>query len=1036
MIPRLLNQAMHHRTLVLGCVLTVIILGGWSFSVMQIDAYPDISSQMVQIITVYPGRAPEEVERQVTVPVEIEMRNVPKVVTIRSRTIFGLSVVQLTFEEGVESYWARQRVQEKLANVGLPAGASAELGPLATAYGEILRYELQSDGRYDLTELRSINDWLVIPQLLRAPGVADVTNFGGYEKQYAVLLNPRQLQRFGLSLNDVVDALQTNNESAGGSVLSRGSMSFVIRGKGALRDVAEIGNIFVKSFGGTPIYVRDVADVEVDSKIPSGILGKDDNDQTIEGIVLMRRGENTSHTLENVKKTIAELNQVDLPEGVKAVPFYDRSMLVESTLHTVGHSVFLGILLVTLILLFFLGRPSMALIVALTIPFSLLFALVMMNAFDIPIGLLSIGAIDFGIIVDGSVIMAENIAHRLDEAGRRKDQTGTAKNVLLAALQMERPVFFSILMIVGAFLPLLTLTHIEGLLFRPMALTILFALCGAMLYALFVVPALASLLFKKGYRDWESPFFTWIYPRYAAVLQVLLRRRWQSVGAAIAMLLAVLGAVLPRLGTEFLPYMDEGVAWVRANFPEGTSLQQSAKFGKRLREIAAEFPDIKFIVVQAGRSDSGTDPFPPSRLEILISPKPREEWTRFKRKQDLLTALGDRFRSEFPTTRFNFTQPIIDSVTEDANGTSANLAVEFSGADSDVLLSLARKTQALLKTVRGAVDVSIEQEGPQPQLVISPDRSLCARYNVNVEEVTELIDVAIGGAPVGMLYEGERRIDIVARFAREALRSPAAIGRLPVYNAAGIPIPLAQVANIEIIDGQTLIARADGRRRLTVRTDIVGRDQGGFVADAQQKFNREIKVPDGYRAAWLGMFENLQRATRHFKILVPSSIALIFMLMLVTFGSLRAALPLLLAIPFAFIGGLLALYCRSMNLNVSSGVGFAAVFGVSIMNGVLMVRNITELRLAGTPMEPAILQGSVRCIRPIFIASSVAILGLVPASLATGLGSDVQRPLATVIVWGLFSATVMTVLLVPVLYRLFQPRVSPPSPEENELDTV
>lgn len=1036
MVPQLMRQAMHYRLAILVLTILVIVAGLWSFSRMQIDAYPDISAQMVQVITTYPGRAPEEVERQVTVPVEIEMRNVPRVETIRSRTIFGLSVVQMIFEEGVEAYWARQRVQEKLGNIELPDGASAQLGPLATAYGEILRYELVSDGRYDLTELRSLNDWLVIPHLLRAAGVADVSNFGGFEKQYAVLMNPAQLQRFGLSLNDVVEAVQSNNESAGGSVLSRGSMSFVIRGRGALQDISEIGNIFIKTFGGTPIYVHDVADIEVDAKVPSGILSKDLKNETIEGIVLMRRGENTSDVLEHVKTVIDELNAVDLPEGVSVQPFYDRSQLVENTLHTVGHSVLLGISLVTFVLLFFLGRPSLALLVALTIPFSLLFALVLMNAFGIPIGLLSIGAIDFGIIVDGSVIMAENIAHRLHHAGKKNNPNSTVKTVLAAALAVERPVFFSILMIVGAFLPLLTLTHIEGLLFRPMALTILFALFGAMLFAIFVVPVLSSLLFKNGYRDWENPLLTWLYPRYSALLTYLLKYRWQAVGAAAGLLVGVLLLIIPRLGTEFLPYMDEGVIWVRANYPEGTSLQQTSKFGQRLREIALKLPDIAFIVVQAGRGDSGTDPYPPSRIEMLISPKPRDQWVQFHRKQELVAALGADFRAEFPTTRFNFTQPIIDSVTEDANGTSANLAVEFSGADSTVLLNLARKTQALLSKVPGAVDVSIEQEGPQPQLVIKPDRALCARYNVNVEDVTKLINVAIGGEPIGNLFEGERRIDIVARFDKKHLRSPAAIGRLPVYNTEGIPIPLAQVAHIDIIDGQTLIARGDGRRRLTVRTDIVNRDQGGFVAEAQQLFKQTITVPVGYRVAWLGMFENLERAAQHFKILVPASISVIFALLLVTFGSLRASLTLLLAIPFAFIGGAAALYLRDMNLNVSSGVGFAAVFGVSIMNGVLIVRTITDLRLAGMPMEEAIVQGSMRCIRPILVASLVAILGLVPASLATGLGSDVQRPLATVIVWGLFSATLMTVLLIPVLYRLFNPAVNRPIAEDDMTESA
>ena len=474
-------------------------------------------------------------------------------------------------------------------------------------------------------------------------------------------------------------------------------------------------------------------------------------------------------------------------------------------------------------------------------------------------------------------------------------------------------------MIVGAFLPLLTLTHIEGLLFRPMALTILFALFGAMLFAIFVVPVLSSLLYKKGYRDWENPILTWLYPHYSTLLVILLKYRWQAVGGATAMLVSVLLLIVPRLGTEFLPYMDEGVIWVRANYPEGTSLQQTSKFGQRLREIALEFPDISFIVVQAGRSDSGTDPYPPSRIEMLIGPKPRDQWVQFHRKQELVAALGSRFRSEFPTTRFNFTQPIIDSVTEDANGTSANLAVEFSGSDSNVLLNLARKTQTLLSKVPGAVDVSIEQEGPQPQLVIKPDRALCARYNVNVEDVTQLIDVAIGGSPIGNLFEGERRIDIVARFDKAHLRSPAAIGRLPVYNAEGIPIPLAQVAHIDIIDGQTMIARDNGRRRLTVRTDIVGRDQGGFVAEAQRLFNQNISVPEGYRVAWLGMFENLERAAQHFKILVPASIAVIFVLLLITFGSLRASL--------ALAAGYSICICGRCNSSLFAGHEFKRILG-------------------------------------------------------------------------------------------------------------
>jgi cobalt-zinc-cadmium resistance protein CzcA len=1035
MIPALIRAALRYRWGILISAAAIMVLGLWSFTQMEIDAYPDISAQMVQVITTYPGRAPEEVERQITIPVEIAMRNVPKVETIRSRTIFGLSVVQLIFEEGTESYWARQRVQEKLSGLDLPMGAATELGPLATAYGEVLRYELVSDGRYDLMKLRTLNDWVVIPHLLRASGVAEVANFGGYAKQHAVLLDPAQLLRFGLSLNDVVDAIQTNNASAGGSVLSRGSMSFVIRGRGVLQNEAEIGSIFIKSIGGTPIYVRDVAEVRLDSKVPTGIFSKNLTDESVEGIVLLRKGENPSEVLARAQAAVDELNAEGLPEGVRVVPFYDRTQLIESTLHTVGHSVLFGIGLVILVLLAFLGRPSLAALVALTIPFSLLFALVLMYGVGIPIGLLSIGAIDFGIIVDGVVIIAENIARRLDEAGHEPahEQPSIAQIVLAATLEVERPVFFSLLMILSAFLPLLTLTHIEGLLFRPMALTITFALAGAALFALFVVPVLATILFRKGYREWENPVLVWLSIHYATLLSWLMRHRWLAVGSAAGLLISLLTLILPRLGTEFLPYMDEGVIWVRANFPEGTSLQQTSLFGRRLREVALEFSDIQFATAQAGRSDSGTDPFPPSRLEMMVGPKPHDMWVQFQRKQELLAALGARFRNEFPTTRFNFTQPIIDSVTEDTNGTSANMAIEFSGADLDTLLELARRAEVLLKQVPGAVDVYVEQEGPQPQLIIQPDRSLCARYNVRIEDVTHLIDTAIGGAPIGTLFEGERRFDIVSRFAPEYLRSPQAIGRLPVYNPDGIPIPLSQVAWIKIVDGQTLIARADGRRHLTVRSDIIGRDQGSFVADAQRLFEQEMKIPPGYHVTWLGMFENLERAGKHFKLLVPATIVIIYLLLLAMFASQRAALILLLAIPFAFVGGAIALYLRGMNLNAPSGVGFAAVFGVSIMNGVLIVRTITDLRLKGKLLEEAILGGAVRCLRPILIASLVAILGLVPASLATGLGSDVQRPLATVIVWGLFSATVMTLLLVPVLYRLFAPRL--PMLETQQLTT-
>jgi cobalt-zinc-cadmium resistance protein CzcA len=1035
MIPAIIRAALRHRWIVLAATAFVIGLGVWAFYHQQIDAYPDISGQMVQVITTYAGRAPEEVEQQVTIPIEIAMRNVPRVDVIRSRTIFGLSIVQVMFEEGTENYWARQRVQEKLTGVTLPDGVTPTLGPLATAYGEIYRYELVSDGTHDLMELRTLNDWVVIPRLLRCPGIADVSNFGGYLKQYTVTFNPEQLQRYDLALSAVIDAIKTNNASAGGSVVPRGSMSFVIRGKGTLKDESEIGNVFIKSVTGTPVYLRDVATVSLDSPVPSGIFSKDRTDESVEGIVLLRRGENPSQALAEVKKAVEELNSGELPSGVLVVPYYDRTFLVDSTLETVAHSVLLGITLVVLVLLLFLGRPAMALLVALTIPFSLLVALVLMYFTGIPIGLLSVGAIDFGIIVDGAVIMAENIAHRLGSADRERSRQSVAKTVLAAALEVERPVFFSILMIVGAYLPLLSLTSIEGLLFRPMALTLVFALVGALFFALLVVPVLATFLFRRGYREWENPLLRRFRPLYALILRGVLRARWLVAAGAVSLVALVFAYVLPKLGTEFLPYMDEGVIWVRANFPEGTSLTQTADFGKHIRQVALAFPEVQLIAVQSGRNDSGTDPFPPSRMEMMIVPKPRDEWKQFKTKQELVADLGERLREEFPTTRFNFTQPIIDSVTEDTNGTSANLAVEFSGPSSDELLRLARETVELLRQIPGALDVNIEQEGPQPQLVIQPDRALCARYNVRIEDVNRLINTALGGEPIGTLYEGERRFDIVAKFDRSYLSSPQAVGRLPVHTMDGTPVPLSQVAKIEIVDGQTLIARENSRRRLTVRCDIVGRDQGGFVAEAKDRFEGAIIVPNGYRVSWLGMYANLERARTHFLILIPITIAVIYGLLWVTFNSQRAALLVLLAVPFACIGGVLALYIRGMHLNMSSAVGFTALFGVAIMDGVLMVRWITTLRVQGHAMEDAIVQGAMERLRPILMTSIVAIFGLLPASLATGLGSDVQRPLATVIVWGLLSSTTLTLFVVPVFYRILSPGLPEAKPTEAEMDS-
>ncbi|MBI1831879.1 MAG: efflux RND transporter permease subunit [Planctomycetes bacterium] len=1020
MIEPLIHWAFRFRWLVLLCAILIAGLGAWVFRHMKIEAYPDISSVSVTIITQYPGRAPEEVERQVTVPIELAMANCPQVETIRSRTIFGLSVIQMTFEDGTEGYWARQRVQERLTQVDLPKTAATGLAPYISSAGEVCRYEVRSDGTRDIMDLRTLHDWVVIPRLLRTPGVGDVANFGGDAKQFVINVKPNDLKRFGLAFTDVVEAVRSNNATSGGSFITRGNMSFVVRGRGAVKDPKEIGDIFVKSLSGTPVKVHHLADVRVAPKIPTGYFGKNDRKHTIEGLVVIRKGENPSVVLDKVKEAIDELNKHELPEGVKLELFYDRSTLITTTFETVAHSVGVGIGLVVLVLLFFLGSPRLAALVAVTIPFSLLFALVLMFATNIPIGLLSIGAIDFGIIVDGAVIMAENIARRLGHFQNYTTPKEVRRVILKAALEVQRPVFFAVLMIIFVHLPLLTLVRIEGLLFRPMAITIVCALIGCLLFAIFVVPVLATFLFPRGLEEWENPLMRIGKPIYVGAVSLLTQWRWIVTPVVFVLLGGVIVWVSQRLGTEFLPYMDEGALAMRATFPEGTSLVQTSKYADEIRKIVAEFGDVETVTSRSGRADNGLDPFPPNRTEYQIHPKPQAKWTEFRIKREFIEAIRKRLHAEFPTTRFVFSQPIIDNVTEETNGTSADMAVEFSGKDARVLLKLARQTVDLLKTVPGAVDVAIEQEGPASQLVIDPQRDWCARYNVRVEDVNTLVNTALGGDPVGVLYEGERVFEIAVKYDRMQTQSKESIERIPVFRQDGTDVPLGQVAKVYFKEGETLIAREGSRRRITVRCDIVGRDQGGFVAEAQRRFADEIEkdVPTGYRVSWIGMFENLDRARKHFMIVGPVTVLLIFLMLIVTLGSLRAALAVFCSLPFAFVGGAVAIYARGMNLNVSVGVGFAALFGVAIMNGVLMVQRITTLRTQGMDIDQAIREGAGELLRPILMASLVAMLGLLPASLADGLGSDVQRPLATVIVWGLFTSTAMTLFMVPVLYRL------------------
>ncbi|MCS7079287.1 MAG: CusA/CzcA family heavy metal efflux RND transporter [Chloracidobacterium sp.] len=1022
------NLALRHRPAVLAIALLLVGAGVWAFQNLKVEAYPDISDTGVVVITQFPGNAAEEVEQQVTIPIERALNNTPKVIGRRSRTIFGLSVVELTFEDGVDDYFARQLVLERLRDAELPEGVQPGLGPLTSGIGEMYRYRLDGP-RLSEMKLREIQDWVVLPRLLQVPGVADVATFGGLVKTYLVELDPLKLEKFALTAKQVADAISANNRNAGGGVVDNQQQSLVVRGVGLVRSRQDIERIVIGAFNGVPLFVRDVAQVSVAPALQTGVFGYNDVSGGVEGIVLLRRWENPSDTLAALKEAIAELNAQLAPQGVQLVTVYDRGELVANTLRTVSRTLIEGLIIVMLVLFFFLGDVRAALLTAVTIPLSLLFAFLCLKLVGIPANLLSLGALDFGIIVDGTLVMVEHIVHWLvGDADRRRSVFETVRR---AALGIERPVFFSLVILICAYLPLFTMERVEYRLFGPMAFTVCSALLGALILSLTLTPVLASYWFARGARAWENPAVEWLRRGYAAALKATLARPRLTLAVAAAVVAAGLGIGM-RLGTEFLPQLDEGVIWIRANLPPGISLTESARTASRMRDIIREFPEVSLVISQSGRNDDGTDPFGPNRNELLVNLHPYETWRSGRTKAQLVAEMSQRLEAAIPGATFNFTQPIIDTSTEMATGSSADLAVIIRGPDLKQLRALAKDALDVIRRVPGAADSSIEQEADQPQLRLRINREEVARYGVNVADVQDLIELAIGGRTVGAVFEGERRFDIVARYLPDARANAATIGKLLVPTADGGRVPLAQLAEIAVVDGASIIARRENQRQITVRTNIRGRDQGGFVAEAQKAFAKSIALPEGYTVEWGGQFENLTRARARLTIVLPVTLAIIFGLLFLTFGRARDALIVLASVPFALVGGLVALWLRNINLSVSAAVGFISLFGVAVMSGVLVVSEINRLREAeGLAMDDAVFTGACNQMRPVLMMLIVALLGMIPAARAVGIGSDVQRPLATVVVGGLFSALVLTLLALPSLYVVVAgKRRTAPSPLE------
>lgn len=1016
MIEHLVSFCLHRRWLVLAMVLCLSLYGVYAWTQLAVEAYPDIADVTSQVITTYPGHAAEEVEQQITIPLERELSGIPGLQVMRSKSTFGLSLIVLVFRDGVESYWSRQRIQERIGGVTLPDGASAGLDPLTSPTGEFYRYTLESTVRGPRA-LKELQEWVVKPKIKQVFGVADVTSFGGETSQFEVLLDPAKLAQYNLTLRRVIEAVEANNTNAGGSVLVHGQQGFVVRGLGSIRSPEELALIVITEKDGVPILLRELGHVGMGVIERVGILGKDANDDAVQGIVVLLKGENPSRVLDDLHVAVDELNAKILPQDVKVVPYLDRTWLVNDTIKTVARTLLEGMGLVTLVLILFLGSLRGALLVALTIPFSLLFAFVLMHLTGIPANLLSLGAIDFGIIVDSAIVLMEVILRRREQ---HSDSALTEEAARAAALEVARPKFFATLIIIASYLPLFAFERVESKLFTPMAFTIGYALLGGLLFALVAVPALAYLTYRKPGRVWHNPAFEWLQARYETLLTGVMARPRRALSYGIGA--AVLGIVLgTTVGREFLPYLDEGSIWVQVQMPPGISLPKAIEISREFRKAVREFPETSYVVTQLGRNDDGTDPWTPSHIECSVGLKPYSEWGGDK--QELIRRMDARLK-QIPGISVGFSQPMIDGVNDKIAGAHSDLVVKIYGDDIAETRRIAGEVAGVIAAVPGAVDVAIDQEPPLPQLQIAVDRLAAARFGINVADIAELIEAGIGGKAVSQVFLGDRVYDVSVRYEGGARSSPEAIGNLTLLSASGARIPLAQIATIKLGSGESTITREMNRRHLTVKLNLRDRDLASFLAEAQRTIAAQVKFdPAHIDIDWGGQFENQRRAQARLAVVMPLALGVIFLLLYAGFGVARYAAVILITVPLALVGGFAALHLRGMTLNVSSAVGFIALFGVAVQYGVIMIANINRLRTDGHDLEQAILQGARERLRPVLMTALVATLGLLPAALTYSIGSDVQRPLATVIVGGLITATALTLFVLPAAYYIMERRI-------------
>jgi cobalt-zinc-cadmium resistance protein CzcA len=1015
MIDQLVGFCLHRRVAVIIVTALLLGFGVYAWETLSVEAYPELGDVAAQVTTQMPGLAAEEVEQLITVPLERQLNGTPGLFLMRSTSTFGLSLITVLFRDGYEDYWARQRLLERINQTVLPPGAAPSLDPVAGPGGEIFRYTLESDTR-NLQELSEIQRWIVIPAIKSVPGVVEDTNFGGFTTEYQLDLDPKQLVHYSLGITDVINAINSNNTNAGGGRVSRGDQSYVIRGVGLLHTLEDIGSIVVTQFNGTPVLVRDLGKTTLSHQEREGIVGKDSNPDTIEGIVLMLKYQNPSRTLAGVHAKVAELNRQLAKQDVRLVPYSDRDDLVRSTVSKVGRTIGEGVGLVFLVLIIFLGSPRSAFVVAVSIPMALVSVFVFLNVTKVSANLLSLGAIDFGILVDGAIVVTEAILRRREAT---PDDELSESEVKAAAVQVTRPIFFASIIIMTTYLPLFSFERAEAKLFTPMAYTMGYALFGALLTTLTLVPGLAFYAFRMPGRIYHNRWLEKLTLGYERILQACLDQPRIIYGVTIFALFAVV-ALGGTVGREFLPDLDEGSLWLQVQMPTGLALDQASDMAAELRRAVRKYPEVSYIVTQVGRNDDGTDSWTMSHVEAPVGLTPYETW-HGESKKEFVNKLSGNLAKELPGFDVGISQPIIDGVNDLIGGAHSPLVIKLYGDDLDILRDVGHQIVEVLESIPGTSSASLFQEPPIPQIEIKLDHAKAARYGINMTDVQNVIQTGVGQAPVSTVYVGERTYPLTVRYVADARHDPQALSNLLVNTSSGIQVPLSQIATIRVRSGESTVTRENGKRNLTIRIDNRDPDLTSYLKEAQARIDQKVHYDhDQVRLEWGGQFENQRRAESRLLVILGMVMGLMLLLLTVGTHSIRQAALILGVVPLATLGGLISLHLTGQTLNVASGVGFIALFGVAVQNGIIMVANLNRIRKAGFDLHEAVMKGATERLRPVLMTATVATLGMLPAALHTGVGSDVQRGIATVVVGGLAVATILTLFVLPSMYHVLE----------------